>query len=231
MKGKQIILVSAAVFFICSCNAQTNKVSSHKTITRTTSTKLGALAKSIDEKAATSEAFRKLGSRMDRLSLQLFGCLNELENENNYNTGDRDVLAKYYTEVDNYNALLDFAQTENDPKAVDSILSFIEDDVALKYDLDAPDPADRRARLVNVKVRVLNGDELEQSGYMVFVKPELSLDPRQVEAFNPTNNAIKEIAPGKKLIWIEKNGQRLQQRKEGIRKSREMVTVDFVLDQ
>lgn len=215
-----------------SCNAQSVSPPHRKEITLNTTSNLEKLNRIIEKKAAHNEKYKDLQVRIDKLSLLLFGCLNELESGSYYGSNDRETLQKYYDEVENYNSLLKQAQRINDTDSLSAIIHFIEEDVSLKYDLQNTDPGKRKASLVNVKVRVLDpGGDKEQSGYLVFVKPELSLDPRHVEAFNPTNNALKEIAPGKKLIWIEKNGKRIEQRKTGIRKSTETILVDFVLNQ
>lgn len=229
---KFILFLLPCIFMLFSCDAQSVGSSKRKEITLNTTSNLEKLTELIEKKAAGNESFKHLQARMDKLGLLLFGCLNELESEIYYGANDREILQKYYDEVENYNALLQQAQQIEDPDSLSSILTFIEEDVSLKYDLQNTDPEKRKASLVNVKVRVLDpGGDKEQSGYLVFVKPELSLDPRHIEAFNPTNNALKEISPGKKLIWIEKNGKRIEQRKTGIRKSSETVLVDFVLNQ
>jgi hypothetical protein len=134
----------------------------------------------------------------------------------------------YLLELNNYARLLDSVSRLKMIGEAKKLLTFIDDDVYLKTDVlrnaDYPDE-DK----VLVKVRVLNTSGTELPGYDVFVKPEISLDPRLVETFNPTNNATRKIQPGRKLFWIEKNGIRLKERKEGISITAEtIVVIDFI---
>lgn len=181
-------------------------------------------------KASTNSAFQSLSNRMDALGLSLYGCLSGLEDQDLYSRRDKQAIEKYYDELKNYNSLMTSAMFMDNVDSITKFIDYIEEDLEIKYEPEASDPELKKAKLVKVKVRVLDSLNREQFGFMVFVKPEISLNPSHVETFNPTNNAEKEIAPGKKLIWIERNGTRINERKEGIRKSPGIVLVDFILN-
>jgi hypothetical protein len=181
-------------------------------------------------KAASSSEYQTLSNRMDSLGLSLYGCLTGLEDQDIYSRRDKQAIEKYYNEIDNYNSLMVSIMMMYNIDSINEVLDYIEEDLEIKYEPGATNPELRKAKLVKVKVRVLDSLNREQFGFMVFVKPEISLNPSHIETFNPTNNAEKEIAPGKKIIWIERNGKRISERKEGIRKSPGLVMVDFILN-
>jgi len=215
------------LYSLTSCS-QTNSVTGSLKF-RTTQT-FDNLNRYLYSKANSSSAFQSLSNRMDALGLSLYGCLTGLEDQDQYSRRDKQALQKYYNEIDNYNSLMASAMMMDNVDSISELLDYIEKDLEIKYEPEATDPELRKAKLVKVKVRVLDSLNREQFGFMVFVKPEISLNPSHIETFNPTNNAEKDIAPGKKLIWIERNGKRINERKEGIRKSSELVLVDFILN-
>ncbi|MGC4035703.1 MAG: hypothetical protein QM764_07050 [Chitinophagaceae bacterium] len=134
-------------------------------------------------------------------------------------------------ELINYSTLLKSLSEVSELKEVQKVLNFIDDDLSLKTDIlrDSTLPAGDKG--INVKVRVLDSSATREiSGYDVFAKPEISLDPRLIETFNPTNNAIKEISPGRKVFWIEKDGKIIKRRIEGISiTAQSPVVIDFTV--
>lgn len=84
-----------------------------------------------------------------------------------------------------------------------------------------------------VQIRVLDTLGKELSGYEPFLKPEASLDSKLTVAFNPTNNATRaDIVPGRKRIWIEKNGKIIKSRTDIVYASynNSLQVVDFIID-
>lgn len=188
-----------------------------------------ALKTSLEKKARTQPGYVQLSSKLDKVNNLMLGCLSSLS-ENDYSNDE--LVDKYFDEIGNYSLLLKSAENSSSPDSIDAILNFIESDLSYKYD-NSPEPSEITAHLVSVRVRVLDSSgSQELVGYNVFVKPELSVDPLLVETFNPTRNAVKEITPGRKIVWIEKNGIRVQERRTGIRKSSNPEEqVDFVIIQ
>lgn len=204
--------------------------SSNKRISKKSFHSINSFSGYLEKKAKASEEYSYLIEKADKVSLLLFGCLNDLENEGKYYGRNKAVVRKYYEELDNYNDLLKYMENIDNPDSIDSILHFMEEDLSLKYSTDNPAGSERKASFVTIKVRVLNSSgDREEPGYMVYVKPEFSVNPRHIESFNPTSNAIKEILPGKKLVWIEKDGKKIDQRKTSIRISPGTVFVDFII--
>lgn len=232
MQTKTLSLTIGMLLLLAVSMAQvpSKKISSNKRISQKSFHSINSFSGYLENKARSSEEYSFLVEKADKVSLLLFGCLNDLENEGKYYGRDKSVVRKYYEEIENYNDLLKYMENIDNTDSIDSILSFMEEDLSLKYSTESAPGAERKASFVTVKVRVLNesGDR-EEPGYMVFVKPEFSVNPRHVESFNPTSNAIKEILPGKKLVWIEKDGRRIDQRKTGIRISPQTVFVDFII--
>ncbi|MGZ5246253.1 MAG: hypothetical protein ACXWV5_04270 [Flavitalea sp.] len=219
--------VMLLLFYSITAFPQNNSVSSGIKL-KTTRT-FDNLNRYLYDKSSSNSAFQALSNRMDALGLSLYGCLSGLEDQDLYSRKDKKAAEKYYDEIENYNSLMTTAMLMDNPDSISVLLDYIEKDLYIKYEPESNDPELRKARLVRVKVRVLDSLNKEQFGFMVFVKPEISLNPSHIETFNPTNNAEKEIAPGRKLIWIERNGIRINERKEGIRKSTGLVMVDFIL--
>lgn len=235
MLTKTFILAAIAVLLMSLtivAQQPSERKTSKKRISQRSLHSINSFSGTLEKKARSNEEFAHLVEKADRISLLLFGCLNELENEGKYYGREKAVVQKYYEEIDNYNDLLKYMENLDDADSLDSILSFMEEDLGYKYSTEGTTDSERRASLVTVKVRVLDstGDR-EEPGYMVFVKPEFSVNPRHIESFNPTSNAIKEILPGKKLVWIERDGRRIDQRKTGIRISPRTVFVDFIITQ
>lgn len=216
------------ILYSLSADSQSNQVKSGLKY-KTTQT-FDNLNRYLENKASSSSAFQSLSNRMDALGLSIYGCLTVLEDQDLYSRRDKQAIEKYYNEIDNYNSLMNSAMFMDNADSISELLDYIEQDLEFKYEPLATDPELKKAKLVKVKIRVLDSLNREQFGFMVFVKPEISLNPSHIETFNPTNNAEKEIAPGKKLIWIERNGKRINERKEGIRKSPGLVMVDFILN-
>jgi hypothetical protein len=138
---------------------------------------------------------------------------------------------QYATELVNYAGLLDSASRKLDLVDIPMFLHFLDDDLTYKLDIQRNDPNQDVPETVTVKVRVYDSTHIrELPGYTPFVKPEISLDSRLKEAFNPTTNAEKNILPGKKLFWIEKNGKVLQYRNEGVKAGKAKVYIDFIIN-
>lgn len=138
---------------------------------------------------------------------------------------------KNIKELVNYTDLLQQVTNTDDLDQMIPPLAFINDDLALKKDAAFGASTTNTIDLVVVHIRVLNGSGQQLSGYIPVVKPELSLNKDQYETFNPTNNAIKKITPGRKSFWIEKEGVVIQKRLERIRLDDSAETlIDFVVN-
>lgn len=233
MLTKTFVLAAIAVLLLTSgivAQQPSGIKSSKKKISERSFHSINSFSGVLENKARSSEEYASLVEKADRVSLLLFGCLNELDNEGKYYGRDKAVVKKYYEEIDNYNDLLKYMENLDNADSIDSILSFMEEDLGYKYSTESSPGTERKASFVTVKVRVLDSTgNREEPGYMVFVKPEFSVNPRHIESFNPTSNAIKEILPGKKLVWIERDGKKIDQRKTGIRISPQTVFVDFII--
>lgn len=142
-----------------------------------------------------------LQSSMDKL---INNCLSE-------NTG-KEVVRKIYKDLSNYNDLLTFAIHQKSIDSLDQIVRFIDDDLRLKFSPAFKEKTSNETDMVEVRIEVFDNVNNKLSGYQGFVKPQWTLNPDQVEAFNPTNNAVKKIMPGKKLFWIKKDNKLVDQR-------------------
>lgn len=104
-------------------------------------------------------------------------------------------------------------------------------DLSLKRNLAWELNEDNSTGLVKVTVRVLdkkNGKEL--NGVRVFIKPIYAIAKRFIEEFNPTSNAVKDdVSPGRKLIYIERDGRRAGAREETIGLKSKGYVYDFIL--
>lgn len=136
---------------------------------------------------------------------------------------------KLYKELEVYALLMDMAYKLTAPDSINRILRYIDEDISLKMNnawAASPVPP----ALVNVKVRVLEKPSgIEVPGVKVFIRPELAPD-RYTEEFNPTNNALKRIMPGKKLVWIEQGGQKAGERITIVPAGVESDTIDFYIE-
>lgn len=165
-----------------------------------------------------TNSFASVAARLDKVGMLLSGCLKTLDSARNSNGADS-LIVRYATEFENYAALMELVSSQNSADSINAILDFINEDLNLKYD-GAYSAYGTAPDLVLVRVRVLNQSSSQDlAGYNVFLKPERSVDALLVESFNPTNNAVKRVLPGKKLVWIEKNGVKIDERKTGIRRS------------
>ncbi len=180
----------------------------------------------LKEKAGFDERYQSTFKSFSETHQLLQNCLKSLRSDQYYGANSQHTLNKYYGELENYGMLISDSVLFNDPDSLENLIRFIREDLELKYDNSSV----ISSALVRLRVRVLNAaGNRELPGYQVYVKPEISVDSRLIEMFNPTTNAVKLIAPGKKLIWIEKDGKRFGERKEGIRRSAGRLTVDFII--
>ncbi len=134
-----------------------------------------------------------------------------------YGATEKSVLNQLLLEIGNYRDLFDISVKSASLDTVNYYLLFVFNDLKLKYSNNFASSTNISSDFVEVHVRVLNGQtNSEMSGYLAHVKPRCSINPVQVLNFNPTNHAIKNILPGDKLFWIEKDGKIVASRQEGI---------------
>jgi len=236
---KLLILFSFGLFAHLSSIAQSKEDSLEKLFVVTTSMLNKSIVESttyLQRKAQTDKTnatlYANLSSALDRITSLSFTCLNNLrkmmESPKNNN-----VVKGYLKEFRNYAYLLNQAVLSEKPENFRQTLVFVDEDLNLKYDGALASSSDQSPTLVKVHVRVFDSTgSRELAGYKVFIKPEKSVDPDLVEQLNPTIRAEKMILPGRKLIWIENKGVKIDQRTEGIRKSSVPPDpIDFVVKQ
>jgi hypothetical protein len=149
------------------------------------------------------------------------------------------LICGFLKELTNYQLLIDQLLFTNNKDSIRRQLDAIEEDIRYKFipsgrGNPSDPPSSRptfRPVLTTVKVRVLDNAGAELSGYDVYAKPALSNNRFLTERFNPTKNAVKAISPGRKNIWIEKNGILIKSTDIGIRRNeREIEMADFIID-
>jgi hypothetical protein len=180
-------------------------------------------------KADTDTAFARVLKRVDGIDFKVMKIADWDYTSNKYNAQPQlRYKQKLYKELEIYALLLDMAYKLNGVDSITSILRFIDEDISLKMNnawAASPVPPD----LVNVKVRVFEMPSgIEIPGVKVFIKPELAPD-HYAEEFNPTNNALKRIMPGKKLVWIERGGRKADERITTVPAGVEPNTIDFYI--
>lgn len=154
---------------------------------------------------------------------------------NNVTEKDTAMICTFFNEFINYKKVIDSIPFMKDKDSINFLLQVIQEDLLCKYWSSGrggpSSPPTYEPTLKAIKVRVLNKNGNELPGYSVYVKPELSINPFLTERFNPTNNALKSISPGRKFVWIEKGGKRIQSATVGVRiTDEENRTIDFVID-
>ena len=68
-----------------------------------------------------------------------------------------------------------------------------------------------------MRIRVYDSSKNELNDVRAFLQPEICFTSRNREEFSPTSVAVKSIQPGRKYIWIEKNGKKIAEQKATIR--------------
>ena len=137
----------------------------------------------------------------------------------------------YMGELENYARLCDSVNLKNDEVEKRKWIRFMDDDLTTKFwfpgvGAGPPNPLTS----VKVKVKVLDNNGVqEMNGYTAFIKPKLSNLPKSVISFIPTTTAVKDVPPGVKLVWIEKDGKMVQSRVETLRRSMETVEMSFLI--
>jgi len=179
-----------------------------------------------DTSQTDSSGIAALSRKMSQANFLLNGLVDKMLRTNRHAPTYPPMLK----ELSNYKDLFTQAKNIKDLDSLDMLISFVIDDLALKYDSRLALSTDNNLELTAVHVRVFkDSTNTELNGYICHVKPEWSLNPDQVETFNPTNNAIMKIAPGRKIFWLEKSGVVLQQKMQKIRLDDDQeVRVDFV---
>ena len=145
------------------------------------------------------------------------------------NFKDTVAMQRFMLELRNYQLLVDSAGKMIYNASSTNILHFLDDDLLLKVD-NIRGPGYGFNQLVTVKVRVLNSKQEELVGYKVYAKPEMNADTRLIETFNPTPGALKDLTPGRKIFWIEKNGSMAGDRHEAVSNKKLNLTIDFFID-
>lgn len=107
----------------------------------------------------------------------------------------------YMAALKNYHALLEVANKKLDTGYIIEVLQFLSIDVNLKNG-SGLGVSEKVSNAVLVKVKVVNVDGKEQSGYRVFNRYFLAGDDSVFDELNPTNHAEKNILPGWYLFWI-----------------------------
>ncbi|MGN7723508.1 hypothetical protein [Chitinophaga sp. 22620] len=181
-------------------------------------------------KADTDTTFARVLKRVDGIDFKVMKIADWDYSSNKYNAQPQlRYKQKLYKELEIYALLLDRAYKLNALDSITSILRFIDEDISLKMDnawAASPVPP----ALVNLKVRVLEAPSgTEVPGVKVFIRPQLAPD-RYTEEFNPTNNALKRIMPGIKLVWIEQGGRKAGERTIVVPAGVESDTIDFYIE-
>ncbi|WP_120515324.1 hypothetical protein [Chitinophaga barathri] len=145
---------------------------------------------------------------------------------------ERDSLIPYYADdLGNYGQVIDSILRTDDPKVKQPLIRFLHDDIAAKcwFPGMGADP-NNPLTTVRVKLKVMDskGDE-ELRGYTGYLKPQLSNLPKNVTVFIPTFGNEKNISPGIKLVWIEKNGKIIQSRVETLRRTMGTLEIAFLI--
>lgn len=125
---------------------------------------------------------------------------------------DASLSIGLYKEIDNYKDLFALAENTHNLDSINNILAFIKEDMGLKFtgSLAAATAANP---MVSVRVRVLNESNMKElPGYIAHVRPKWCVSSSQDLPFNPTNDAVRDIIPGEKIFWIEKDGRFVQQK-------------------
>jgi hypothetical protein len=137
----------------------------------------------------------------------------------------------YMGELENYARLCDSVSLKNDEVEKRKWIRFMDDDLTTKFwfpgaGASPPNPLTS----VKVKVKVLDNNGVqEMNGYTAFIKPKLSNLAKSVISFVPTTTAVKDVPPGVKLVWIEKDGKMVQSRVETLRRSMDLVEMSFLI--
>jgi len=134
---------------------------------------------------------------------------------------------EYLDVLQNYKAVLNKSIDGMDPQSVNQTLDYLYTDINLKYESMPQLNGDWSAIRVPVTVKVVNQTGQEQSGYNVFAKFYLSTDYVFSEQFNPTNNANKEMLPGWYLFWISKDGKKISERSDHVRRTSDKNIIVF----
>ena len=202
----KIICFLISVFFVSSLAGQSGSSDAtgklHLAINSSTLS-LSKLSNEIENKGESSDAYKDLSDKMDRLNSLYFRCINILNQ-----TGSKTVSSSYTSEIKNYQSLFELALTLDNIDSVDDIVDFINDDLNLKYDGSLASNDISEVGMVTISVHVFDSTGTKElSGYDVSVRPARSADPTLVINLNPTNNATQLIAPGKKMVTITKDGK------------------------
>ncbi|RYY42977.1 MAG: hypothetical protein EOO06_20370 [Chitinophagaceae bacterium] len=179
-------------------------------------------------------------SALREMAASINATFEDIDNRIRYREGpingkDSSMYCYYLNELINYKSVLSRIYVMKNKDSVQYLMEAIREDLAFKFYVAGnggpSSPSTYEPTLKAIKVRVLNKNGNELPGYSVYVKPELSINPFLTERFNPTNNALKSISPGRKLVWIEKGGKRIQSATVGVRiTDEENRTIDFVID-
>jgi len=176
---------------------------------------------------------------IDAYSFKLSKMLNDQDS-------DTLTMRRYVNETKNMAVLMKNASKSKSIDKIDSIFTFICTDITNKLAIsttpespigsgarDCPPlcgGTDTRRITVEVTIRVMRLNSRAQiPGYNAFAKPEFSLDESLTDTFNPTDNAILDIVPGKKKIWIMLGNRIIDQRTVLLSLARPKVNVDFYI--
>jgi hypothetical protein len=137
-------------------------------------------------------------------------------------------------ELENYKILLDSIKKSPTSAMSEKYVLFLNSDLAIKLnnkfasDNQSKDPPD----MVRVKIIVFDGKNRELTDVRGFLRPEICYDPANIQEFSPTNQAIKQVLPGRKYVWIVRNGRQVGEKVEPVTKPDDgnLVTITFLIE-
>ena len=133
-----------------------------------------AVLRNLDTATTTKIAFQEISQKLDRVSVLLYRCINNLESYKNENPRKfkDSIWSKYDFELRNYSELMGEALQLSSPDQIKDIVDFLDEDLGLKHDGSFASSGNKNAEFVNVRVRVFDrSGKNELPGYSVFLKP------------------------------------------------------------
>ncbi len=167
------------------------------------------------EKYRDTNRLAEVRKNLNRIDGLLNGLIGNVVNRSGVT--EQGARKQLLLEIGNYRDLFDLSIKFNSLDSVNYYLLFVFDDLKLKFAGDWGSSTNISNDFIEVHVRVLSSQtNRELPGYLAHVKPRCSVNPIQILNFNPTNQAVKNILPGDKIFWIEKDGNLIAKREEGI---------------
>lgn len=145
---------------------------------------------------------------------------------------DRDTLIRYYVDdLEDYVEVIDSILRTDDRDVKQALIRFMHDDIAAKFWFPGigAEP-NNPLTTVKVKLKVMDkSGEQELKGYVGYLKPQLSNLLKNVTVFIPTFGNEKNVSPGIKLVWIEKEGKMIQSRIETLHRTMGTLEIAFLI--